>query len=72
MKLYTIICILGISVFAFTSCNKTYKCSCYSPSLNRTTPAFDIKDTKKNAKEECESQPTKGIYTGTDYVCNLK
>lgn len=72
MKLYTFVSILAISAIAFTSCKKTYKCSCYSPSLNKTTPAFEIKDTKKNAKEECASQPQRGLYTGTDYVCNLK
>ena len=72
MKLYTIISIIAISALAFTSCKKTYTCNCYSPGLNHSTPPFEIKDTKKKAKEECETQPQRGLYTGTDYVCKLK
>lgn len=72
MKKYTIITVIAMAVFAFTSCKKTYRCSCYSPALNHTTPSFEIKDTKKKAKEECETQPERGLYTGTDYVCNLE
>lgn len=72
MKRYTFITVLAISAFAFTSCKQTYDCSCYSPSLNRTIPSNKIKDTKKSAKAECEAQPLTGLYTGTDYICNLK
>lgn len=72
MKLYTFASIMLIAAFAITSCKKTYTCSCYSPSLNKSTPPFEIKDTKKNAEEECESQPLTGMYTGTDYICKLK
>jgi|GEM_PF-6640231 len=72
MKRYILTAILAIPVLAFTSCKRTYVCSCYSPSLNRSTPSFEIKDTKKNAEAECEAQPQKGVYTGTDYVCRLQ
>lgn len=72
MRYYTILTVFAISVFACTSCKKSYKCSCYSPALNRTTPSFEIKDTKKNAKDECESQPLRGLYTGTDHICHLE
>lgn len=72
MKQYIIFSVFVVSAFTFTSCQKTYKCSCYSPALNYTTPSFEIKETKKNAKEECESQPQRGLYTGTDYICHLE
>lgn len=72
MKHYIIPAVFALSVFAFTSCKKTYRCRCYSPALNYTTPSFEVKGTKKKAKEECISQPQRGLYTGTDYVCNLQ
>jgi hypothetical protein len=72
MKHYTILAVFAISAFAFTSCKKSYRCTCYSPALNYSTPSFEIKETKKNAKEECESQPQRGLYTGMDYICHLE
>ncbi len=72
MKGYTVVFIMAFAAIAFTSCKKTYRCSCYNPALNHTTPSFEIKDTKKKAKEECETQPQRGLYTGMDYVCNLE
>lgn len=59
-------------ILATTSCKKSYTCSCYSPSLNQSTPDFVIKDTKKQAKEKCEAQPVTGQYTGSDYECYIK
>lgn len=72
MKLYTLIGIMAISAVAFTSCKKTYTCNCYSPDLNHSTPPFEIRDTKKNAEQECETQPQRGVHTGANYVCNLE
>ncbi|MCB9046853.1 MAG: hypothetical protein H6550_12040 [Chitinophagales bacterium] len=72
MKSYTFIAVLAIAAISFTSCKRSYNCACYSPSLNRSTPAFEIKDTKKKAKEQCESQPLTGAYTGTDYICRIQ
>lgn len=72
MRYYTILAVFAVSAFAFTSCIKSYRCSCYSPDLNHSTPSFEIKDTKKNAQDECESQPQSGLYTGTDYICHLE
>lgn len=69
---HSILVVIAISAIAFTSCKRTHRCSCYSPALNQTTPSFEIKGTKKEAKDECESQPLRGRHTGMDYVCNLK
>lgn len=63
---------MAISALVFTSCKKTYTCKCYSPALNHSTPPFEIKDTKKNAEEQCETQPQRGQHTGTDYICHLE
>lgn len=72
MKYYFTIAVLAISTFAFTSCQRSHTCTCYSPSLNRSTPDFEITGSKKDAQNECESQPQLGKYTGTDYQCRLK
>lgn len=72
MKLYTIGCILAVSVITLASCQKTYKCTCYSPSLNRSTPASEVKGNKKTAEEKCKTLPISGRYTGDDYICNLE
>lgn len=72
MKLYTLGCIIAIASIGLTSCQKTYKCSCYSPSLNRSIPDSEIKGTRKDAKENCAARPTTGQFSGSDYICNLK
>lgn len=72
MKLYIPGLLFAFAAIAFTSCEKTYKCSCYSPNNNRSTPVTEIKGTKKDAREKCESLPLTGQYTGNDYICTLK
>lgn len=71
MKLYIPLLALVSSALALTSCSKNYDCNCYSPGLNRNAPVYQIKGTKKEARNQCKELPYSGMYTGTDYVCNL-
>ncbi|HEY9176881.1 MAG TPA: hypothetical protein VIN07_04285 [Flavipsychrobacter sp.] len=72
MKHLIILTVFAVLAIVFSSCERSYRCSCYSPSLNRTTPTFEVRGTKQDAEKECENQPQRGVYTGTDYVCNLE
>lgn len=72
MKSYISIALIAFSLVAVTSCKRSHTCSCYSPDLNKKSPDFEIKGSKKDAKAECEAEPLTGAYIGTDYQCNLK
>jgi Ni/Co efflux regulator RcnB len=68
--------LLSIAAFALvattmTSCKKEYTCECtVSGGGFSATASGTIKDTKKNAKEECEKE--NGTVSGVTTSCKIK
>lgn len=44
---------LTLLVVVLTGCKKNYTCACGNMNSTERTPVFEVKDTKKNAKQKC-------------------
>jgi|GEM_PF-3519717 len=51
-NILTIVCAIAV-VFGVVACKKEYHCECHK-TANAGTVEYHMKDTKKNAKEDCE------------------
>ena len=62
---------LVLGAMTLVSCKKEYTCSCsFSGNGVSGTASTTIKDTKKNAQEECESGSA--TANGTTTTCSLQ
>lgn len=61
-KLVLAVAVVAFAATTLTSCKKEYTCTCKVTLLGITTSASGtIKDTKKNAKEECDKGDSAGV-----------
>lgn len=63
--------LIAVIAFAITSCKKNYTCTCTSTGGGTTSSvSVTVRDTKKNAKAECEQPPTSNGL-GSTTTCKI-